>query len=1075
MVRPFFTNIRLLILTILHILGWGLSTYQGLPRQEDPELVARTAIVTTALPGASAERVEALVTTVLEEEIAEIEEVDVISSTSRVGFSSVSVELVDAVENAQPIWSKVRDEMDDAASQFPAGAAEPELEETNMKAYTLLTSLTWNLPNEPNYAVLRRYAEELAVIMRGVEGTEEVEFFGSPDEEILVEIDAAELVGVGLTPQQLANQVSLSDAKVSAGQLRSPDQTIAMEVESELETLEQIRQIPVQTGDGQFTRLTDIASVDRGVRYPLTDQAIVSGQPAVVVGVMMKSGLRIDQWAATMHEEIDAFRDRVPEGVSLDIIFDQSGYVADRISTLLLNLFIGVVLVVGVTLVSMGWKSAIAVGAALPLSIFAVFGWMSVFGVPIHQMSVTGLIIALGLLIDNAIVVVDEVQMEMQHGEAPLHAVTKTVKYLQVPLFASTLTTVMTFLPIYLLPGGAGEFVGSIALSVILSLISSLFISLTVIAALAGRMLGNSRHKYEQVVARQQSVEARNSAPPTGIRDGLVMTLMKPGVWWNDGLTLPRLGKPYRWSIGRVVARPRLAIALSLSIPLLGFILSQTLANQFFPLLDRDQFHVELEFSSQTSIAQTETQVMQAREAILAHENVADVHWSLGESIPKFYYNLTGGRESQSYYAQAMVQLKSDEGVGELVQALQGELGALLPSARVIVQKFQQGPPFDAPVEMRIYGPDLNELRRLGIEVREMLTTIPDVIQVRDDLTEGRPKLGLTVDNEQVQQAGLNNTAIAQQLQAYSEGVTGGAILESTENLPVRVRLTNSDRASLQALASLDLRPDQAQDRAFRPTSALGEFDLVPQLASIARREEQRVNTVQAFITTGVLPDTVLTALQAKLEAENFELPPGYRYEFGGEFAERQTAVGNLLLYVPILGLIMLTALVLSLGSFRQAGIIAAVAVASIGMALFALKIFGSLLGFMAIVGTMGLVGIAINDSIVVLSAFNEDPEASTGDPKAVQHVLIKCTRHVVTTTVTTITGFIPLLADGDPFWRPLAIAIAGGIGGSSMLALYFVPAAYILLCGQRKKSDSLPPNSSAEEPKQLSLENFLV
>lgn len=1057
MVRPFFTNIRLLILTIILILGWGISAYQGLPRQEDPELVARTAIATTAFPGASAERVEALVTTVLEEEIAEIEEVDVISSTSRVGFSSVSVELVDAVENAQPIWSKVRDEMDDAAAQFPAGAAQPELEETNMKAYTILTSLTWNLPNEPNYAVLRRYAEELAVIMRGVDGTEEVEFFGSPDEEILVEIDAAELVGVGLTPQQLANQVSLSDAKVSAGQLRSRDQNIAMEVESELETLEQIRQIPVQTGDGQFTRLSDIASVDRGVRYPLTDQAIVSGKPAIIVGVMMKSGLRIDQWAAEMRSAIETFGDRIPNGVSLDIIFDQSGYVADRISALLMNLLIGVVLVIGVTLVSMGWKSAIAVGAALPLSIFAVFGWMSVFGVPIHQMSVTGLIIALGLLIDNAIVVVDEVQMEMQHGEDPLHAVTKTVKYLQVPLFASTLTTVMTFLPIYLLPGGAGEFVGSIALSVILSLISSLAISLTVIAALAGRMLGNSSDRYE---------EARQKHRKTW-RDELVMMLMKPGAWWNDGISLPRLGRPYRWSIGRVVARPRLAIALSLTIPLLGFILSQTLDNQFFPLLDRDQFHVEVEFSSQTAIEQTEAKAMQAREAIMAHENVEDVHWSVGESIPKFYYNLTGGRESQSYYSQAMVQLKSDNDVGELVQELQSELDALLPSARVIVQKFQQGPPFDAPVEMRIYGSDLNELRRLGMEVREMMTTIPDVIQVRDDLTEGRPKLGLTVDNEQVQQAGLDNTAIAQQLAAYSEGVTGGAILESTENLPVRVRLKNSDRASLEALASLNLRPDQAQDRAFRPTSALGEFDLVPQLASIARREEQRVNTVQAFITTGVLPDTVLTALQEKLEAENFELPPGYRYEFGGEYAERQTAVGNLLLYVPILGLIMLTALVLSLGSFRQAGIIAGVAVASIGMALFSLKIFGSLLGFMAIVGTMGLVGIAINDSIVVLSAFNEDPDASQGDPKAVQHVLIKCTRHVATTTVTTMTGFIPLLADGDPFWRPLAIAIAGGIGGSSLLALYFVPAVYVLI--KRKPSRPKPQHPvNTSEPHSL-------
>ncbi|MEO0986713.1 MAG: efflux RND transporter permease subunit [Cyanobacteria bacterium J06639_14] len=278
MVRPFFTNIRLLILAIILILGWGLSAYQSLPRQEDPELVARTAVVTTVFPGASAERVEALVTTVLEEELAEIEEIETLSSTSRVGFSSVVVELLDSVTNAQPIWSKVRDEMDDAASRFPPGAAEPELEESNMKAYTLITSLTWNLPDKPNYAVLRRYAEELAVIMRGIDGTEEVEFFGSPDEEILVEIDASKLVGVGLSPLQLADQVSLSDAKVSAGQLRSPDQTVAMEVESELETLEQIRQIPVQTGDGQFTRLSDIASVNRGVRYPLIEQAIVSGK-----------------------------------------------------------------------------------------------------------------------------------------------------------------------------------------------------------------------------------------------------------------------------------------------------------------------------------------------------------------------------------------------------------------------------------------------------------------------------------------------------------------------------------------------------------------------------------------------------------------------------------------------------------------------------------------------------------------------------------------------------------------------------------------------------------------------------
>ena len=1061
MSQPFFTNIRLLILTIVLILGWGFSSYQGLPRQEDPELVARTAVVKTAFPGASAERVEALVTTVLEAELAEIEEIETLSSTSRVGFSSVSVELVDTVTEAQPIWSKVRDQMADAAATFPAGAAAPTLEETNMKAYTLIASLTWTPATAPNYAVLRRYAEALAVIMRGVNGTEEVAFFGSPDEEILVEIDAAELVGVGLSPQQLANQVNLSDAKVSAGQLRSPDQNVAIEVESELETLEQIRQLPIQTGAGQFTRLSDIASVERGIRYPRSSQAIVGGKPAVVVGVMMKSGRRIDQWMTEMQAAIETFGDRLPAGISLNVIFDQSSYVANRISTLLSNLVIGAALVVGVTLVSMGWRSAIVVGAALPLTIFAVFGWMSVFGVPVHQMSVTGLIIALGLLIDNAIVVVDEIQMELQHGDPPLLAVRKTVKYLQVPLMASTLTTVMTFLPIYLLPGGAGEFVGSIALSVILSLISSLVISLTVIAALAGRLLGNSRDRYEQILAAS-SAQASSAPPHSGIRTKIVLLLMRPGAWWTEGITLPRLRRPYRWSIGRVVARPRLAIALSLTMPLLGFMLARTLDNQFFPLLDRDQFHIEVEFAASTAMEQTEAQVRQARQVILGHDNVQEVHWFIGENVPKFYYNLTGSRQNQPNYAQAMVQLKTDAGVEALVRTLQEELEALLPAGRVIVQKFQQGPPFAAPVELRLYGPDIRELRRLGMEVRQLMTTIPDVIHVRDDLTEGRPKLGLFVDNEQVQQAGLNNTAIAQQLAAYAEGVTGGAILESTENLPVRVRLTNRDRASLEALASLDLRPDQAQDRAFRPTAALGEFNLVPELASIARRDEQRVNTVQAFITSGVLPDTVLTALQEKLAAANFELPPGYRYEFGGEYAERNTAVGNLLLYVPILGLVMVTALVLSLGSFRQAGIIAVVAIASIGMSLLSLKLFGSLLGFMAIVGTMGLVGIAINDSIVVLTAFNEDPEASQGDPRAVQRVLIKATRHVLTTTVTTVTGFIPLLADGDPFWRPLAIAIAGGIGGASLLALYFVPAAYILIGGQRPQSDHSPTNPVA-------------
>ena len=400
MVKPFYRNIRLLILTFILITAWGFSSFQALPRQEDPELVNRVAVIKTPFPGASAERVEALVTEVLEGEVAEIQEIKTLSSTSRVGFSTVTVELVDQVKNAQPVWSKVRDEMNDAAASFPAGAGVPELDEAKTKAYTAIASLTWNQSSEPNYPILRRYAEQLEVVMRGVSGTEKVEIFGDPQEEITVEINAAELVGVGLSPQALAEQINLSDAKVSAGRYRSDRFNIAIEVDSELETVERIRQIPIQDNQGQFTRLSDIAMVNRGIQSPPTDLALVSGKPAVVVGVLMKSGLRIDQWSANIKQEIDSFEAVLPEGISLDLIFDQSNYVANRIGTLLSNLFVGALLVVGVCLVSMGWRSAIAVGIALPLTTMVVFGWMRVMNIPIHQMSVTGLIIALGLLIE---------------------------------------------------------------------------------------------------------------------------------------------------------------------------------------------------------------------------------------------------------------------------------------------------------------------------------------------------------------------------------------------------------------------------------------------------------------------------------------------------------------------------------------------------------------------------------------------------------------------------------------------------------------------------------------------------
>ncbi|MEO0936219.1 MAG: efflux RND transporter permease subunit, partial [Cyanobacteria bacterium J06641_2] len=327
-----------------------------------------------------------------------------------------------------------------------------------------------------------------------------------------------------------------------------------------------------------------------------------------------------------------------------------------RLDNLISNLLFSAFLVVAVTFVGMGWRSSIIVGAALPLTVFAVFGELQVFGIPIHQMSVSGLIIALGLLIDNAIVVVDEIQVELEHGLKPKDAVVKTVNYLTVPLLTSSLTTILTFLPIGLLPGGAGEFVGSIAWGVIMSLVSSLAISLTVIAALSGRFLAKTQVDEEDIRPKRNFRKSR-------FLSRLLLTIKNPDAWWNSGFSSPFLGRIYRKTLNWATAKPLIAVVLTFILPVLGFINVGSLPTQFFPSLARDQFQIEVEFPAQTSIARSREDVLLARKLVQEHSEVEEVHWFVGESAPKFYYNFTGGIRNAAYYAQAMVQLNTDQGV----------------------------------------------------------------------------------------------------------------------------------------------------------------------------------------------------------------------------------------------------------------------------------------------------------------------------------------------------------------------------------------------------------------------------
>jgi multidrug efflux pump subunit AcrB len=449
MLNLFYRNRQLLILTLVLVIVWGLSAFLTLPRMEDPEITQRFARITTFLPGATPERVETLVTEKLEDRLFELEEIDSITSTSGTGVSVIAVELKEAIRDVDPVWAKVRSKVDDAVPDLPADATEPEYEEGSTKASALIVGLTWTLDGEPNYTILGRLAEGLEDQIRAIPGTEKVELFGEPDEEIRVDIAAAELSRLGLTAQSLAQQVAASDAKVSAGQYRSDGQEFLLEVDSALDSLERIRSIPIQTGEaGQVTQLGDIATVTKGIQDPATDLAVVNGHPAIVLSATVESAQRVDLWSAQARQVMEDFATNLSDGLELQVVLDQSQYVQQRLNGVIGNLIFGSALVIGVSLLILGWKSALIVGLALPLTTLMVFGWMKVLAVPLHQMSVTGIIIALGLLIDNAIIVVDEVQGRLRQGLRPSAAIQQTVKHLLVPLLASTLTTVLAFVPI---------------------------------------------------------------------------------------------------------------------------------------------------------------------------------------------------------------------------------------------------------------------------------------------------------------------------------------------------------------------------------------------------------------------------------------------------------------------------------------------------------------------------------------------------------------------------------------------------------------------------------------------------
>ncbi|CAH0990570.1 Cation efflux system protein CusA [Sinobacterium norvegicum] len=1021
-------NPRLLILAIALLFVSGLGALKSIPRMEDPHMINRFAIATVIYPGASAERVEALVTEPIENELRRLSEIEEITSTSRPGVSIVSIMLKPEVTDPGPVWSLARDYLAGAQAHLPDGALPPTLNSDRGYAFTSLISLRWQGEGEPDLSILGRYGKELESRLRQLQGTEYIQLFGVPEEEVLVEIDSGMASSLKLSASSIAEAIASADAKVAAGQLYNDRSQFQVELGGTLDSIERIREVPVVVSEGGLVyRVGDMAKVYREAKYPPAEVVSVDGEPSVVVAVRMNAHIRINDWMTKVDQMLAQLQTELPSNIVVKKTFDQRDYTDQRLSELVDNILLGFALVAVVLLITLGLRSALIVAFSLPLTLMFTLSWMNFYGLPIHQMSVTGLVVALGIMVDNAIVMVDSIAHKRQQGLARLQAVTESVSHLWLPLLGSTITTVLAFLPIVLMPGSSGEFVGGIALSVIFSLIGSYILSHTVIASIAGRLI------------------------PYGHTDG--------NRWYHIGLRLPTLTAKFETLLTTSLSRPKTSIAIVMMIPLLGFFGAKHLTNQFFPPSDRDMFQIEVYLSSQSSIFATEQVTKDISQYLSAEQGVESVSWYIGNSAPSFYYNLLPRQRGANYYAQAMVTMDHFDSANALIPQLQKTLDAQFPGAQILVRKLEQGPPFNAPIEMRIYGPNLDQLKQLGDEARRILSTTEHVVHSRATLEPGMPKVLVDVNEEASLISGMGLTQLALQLQANLHGAVKGSVIESTESIPVRIRVGDQQRQNLASLGDLTLPTAGQEFNSGVRLAALADLNLQPSRGAIPHRDGERVNVIEAYLAADVLPDAVLKDFQQKMKEQGFSVPAGYRLEIGGESDKRADAISDLMTYVSVIVALLIAVIVLSFNSFRLGAIILLVALQAAGLGLLCVYLFGYPFGFTVIIGILGLVGLAINAAIVILAELQADEAAVSGDVSAIRHAVMSCTRHITSTTITTVGGFLPLILAGGGFWPPFAVAIAGGTVLTTILSFFFVPAAFKLSRGKQQSSTALAAN----------------
>ena len=1009
------------------VLIGGLSVYSGMPRNEDPGFVVRTALVQTFFPGASPERVEMLVTDKLEEVIQEMPELDFVSSSSMVGTSIIYANISESYDDMRPIWDDLRRKVESVRGDLPENVVGPFVNDDFGDVFGSLIAITGE---DFEYRELEAIADEVRNELLFIPDAARVEIYGTQEERVFVEYDNARLAEFGLSPLQLRAALEARNIILPGGDFSTIYERIVFEPSGSFESIADLSSTIINLpGRREVVRLQDIVSVRRGYVDPPGRQMRFNGERALTLAISLREGGNIINLGNDIRRVIERAQSVYPVGIDFNVLQFQADAVDRKIRDFVGNLLQAIGIVALIMLMFLGLRTGLVVASLIPAAIITALLVMSQFDIGLDQMSLAALIIALGLLVDNAIVMSESIMVQMQRGKDAIDAAIDSAKELRIPLLTSSLTTAAAFLPFSIAQSATGEYVAPLFKVVTITLLCSWVLALTLIPLLCCRFL------------RVQPVAAEQEFQSTFYRR-------------------------YRASLTALLRNPWKTVIAAFGLLVLALQGFNYIDNIFFPPNDRPAFTIEIELPSGSPIALTDSVTRSLEDfmfdpanGLLANDEfdgIVSFGTFVGEGAPKYLLSYNP-EPSNPAFAYILVNTSERESIeANLIAPIERFIGATFPDAIAKIQPLPLGPPVTSPVEIRLSGRDTETLFDIVDMTVNQLGNTPGARQITDNWGPRTKKIMVEIDETRARLAGVSNQDVAISMQTFMTGFETTEYRERDELIPVVMRsasgiaCTNFDTTCERRIDPSDFAQINVYSQSTGesvPLAQVASPSIVWQPGEILRRDRQPTVTIQAQLMPGYTAAEVNAGIEPWLVEQQATWPFGYSWEFGGEAESSGDANASINAVMPIGFMIITLLLVAQFNSFRRPAIILlTIPLALIGVVI-GLLVTRSYFGFMTLLGIFALAGIVINNAIVLIDRIRIEIEDNAMAPaEAIIAAAQQRFRPILLTTATTMGGLVPLWLGGGPMWEPMAISIIFGLAFATALTLGIVPVLYALL-----------------------------